>query len=288
MKRKGIILAGGNGTRLYPITLAISKQLLPIYDKPMIYYPLTTLMLADIREYLVICTPKDIQLYKELLGNGEKWGIRIDYAIQKSPDGIAQALIIAEKFLDGDSCALILGDNIYYGDSLSKKLKVASDQLYGATIFVQHTQNPKNFGVIDFDEDDKPLSIEEKPEQPKSNFAITGLYFYDEKASDFAKGLKPSARGELEITDINNIYLNNQELSVEKIGRGYVWLDAGTHESYISAQRFVQTVEQSQGLKIGCPEEIAFRKGWINKTQIELIAQSLQHSSYGKYLMEIT
>ena len=287
MKRKGIILAGGTGTRLYPATQVVSKQLLPVFDKPMIYYPLSTLMLADIQDILIINTPEDMPLFKQLLGNGDKWGLKLEYALQPSPDGLAQALIIAEDFLNGSPSALILGDNIFYGNSLSVKLMEANTKLNGATLFAYYVQDPERYGVVEFCKDNKVMSIEEKPKKPKSNYAVTGLYFYDEHASKYAKKIKPSDRGELEITDLNKIYLENRQLNIERMSRGYAWLDAGTHESLVEAHQFVQTIEQHQGLKIACPEEIAFRKGWIDKSTLKKLAQPLLKNSYGKYLIQI-
>jgi len=287
MKRKGIILAGGSGTRLYPATQVISKQLLPVLDKPMIYYPLTTLMLADVREILLISTPNDITLFQRLLGDGSQWGLAIDYAVQPSPDGLAQALTIGEQFLNGSPSVLILGDNIFYGHSLHKKLAAAHARENGATIFAYRVRDPERYGVAEFGKDGKVRSLEEKPTLPKSNYAVTGLYFYDEHAPSYAKQIKPSHRGELEITDLNKVYLQKQQLNVEYLSRGYAWLDTGTHESLLEAHQFVQAIEHRQGLKIACPEEIAFCKGWINKSALKALAQPMLKNSYGQYLMRI-
>jgi len=287
VERKGIILAGGLGTRLYPATLAISKQLIPVFDKPMIYYPLSTLMLAEIKQILIISTPNDLPLFERLLGDGSQWGIEINYAIQLSPNGLAEAFIIAESFLDKAPSALVLGDNIFYGHSFESKLTSVNKRTEGATIFVYHVNNPEHYGVANFDEKNRVIDIEEKPTNPKSNFAVTGLYFYDNKAVEYAKKIKPSLRGELEITDLNRIYLDQQNLSVEVMGRGYAWLDTGTHESLLEAQQFIQTIEHRQGLKIACPEEIAFHRKWITLQQLEKLASQMSKNGYGQYLMRI-
>lgn len=284
--RKGIILAGGSGTRLHPATLAISKQLLPVYDKPMIYYPLSTLMLAGIRDILIISTPQDTPRFEQLLGDGSQWGLNLQYAVQPSPDGLAQAFLIGEQFLNGAPSALVLGDNIFYGHDFQKLLAGANGQITGSTVFAYHVQDPERYGVAEFDAQGKVLSLEEKPAVPKSNYAVTGLYFYDSQVVDLAKSLKPSPRGELEITDLNKLYLQQGQLNVQLMGRGYAWLDTGTHDSLLEAGQFIATLEQRQGLKVACPEEIAFRAGWIDAAQLEKLAQPLLKNGYGKYLMQ--
>lgn len=287
MITKGIILAGGSGTRLYPLTKVISKQLMPIYDKPMIYYPLSTLMLAGIKDILVITTPRDSESFQILLGDGSQWGIKISYKVQPSPDGLAQAFIIGEEFINGEGCALILGDNIFYGHDLSKLVKIATQKDDGATIFAYYVKDPERYGIVEFDKNRKAISLEEKPEKPKSNFAVTGLYFYDKNVVEYAKSIKPSARGELEITDLNKIYLEKGNLNVETLGRGYAWLDTGTHESLLQAASFVETVQDRQGLKIACPEEIAYNLGYINKEELKELAKPLAKNEYGQYLLAI-
>ncbi len=287
MQRKGIILAGGSGTRLHPATLAVSKQLLPVYDKPMVYYPLASLMLAGIRDVLVISTPQDTPRFEALLGDGSRWGMNFNYCVQPSPDGLAQAFILGRKFVDNKPSALVLGDNIFYGHDFQRLLNNASARSSGASVFAYHVHDPERYGVVAFDAHKRAVSIEEKPKQPKSNYAVTGLYFYDEQVCDIAAAIKPSARGELEITEVNATYLKQGQLDVEIMGRGYAWLDTGTHDSLLEAGSFIATLEKRQGLKVACPEEIAYRHGWIDAKQVEALAQPLMKNGYGQYLMKM-
>jgi glucose-1-phosphate thymidylyltransferase len=287
MQRKGIILAGGSGTRLHPATLAISKQLLPVFDKPMIYYPLSTLMLGGIRDILIISTPQDTPRFQQLLGDGARWGLNLSYAVQASPDGLAQAFIIGEDFIGNSPSALVLGDNLFYGHDFNQLLERADARTDCASVFAYHVQDPERYGVVEFNDDGKAISLEEKPAKPRSNYAVTGLYFYDENVAKMARTLKPSPRGELEITDLNRMYMEIGKLNVEIMGRGYAWLDTGTHESLLDAGQFIATIEQRQGLKVACPEEIAYRKGWINAAQLEELAAPLRKNGYGQYLVRV-
>ncbi len=284
---KGIVLAGGSGTRLHPLTRAVCKQLLPIYDKPMVYYPISTLMLAGIRDILIISTPRDTPLFKEMLGDGSAWGVRFEYAVQESPRGLADAFIVGRDFIGDDRCALILGDNLYFGHGLSEALVNAATSGVGATVFAYHVHDPERYGVVEFDEEGRAISLEEKPEAPRSSWAVTGLYFYDNQVVEMARDLPPSPRGEIEITDINRLYLEKGALSVAKLGRGYAWLDTGTHDSLVEATEFIRAIEKRQGQKVGCPEEVAFTKGWISAAQLREIGQSMSKTEYGRYLISL-
>jgi glucose-1-phosphate thymidylyltransferase len=284
---KGIVLAGGSGTRLHPLTRAVCKQLLPIYDKPMVYYPIGTLMLAGIRDILIISTPKDVPLFKDLLGDGSDWGVRFEYAVQETPRGLADAFIVGESFIGDDKCALVLGDNLYFGHGLSEALAQAAASDAGATVFAYHVTDPERYGVVDFDDEGRAISLEEKPETPRSNWAVTGLYFYDRQVVGMARDLPPSPRGELEITDINRLYMEKGQLSVAKLGRGYAWLDTGTHDSLVEATEFIRAIEKRQGQKIGCPEEIAFSQGWISAAQLRAMGEAMGKTDYGQYLIRL-
>jgi glucose-1-phosphate thymidylyltransferase len=284
---KGIVLAGGSGTRLHPLTRAVCKQLLPIYDKPMVYYPIGTLMLAGIRDILIISTPKDVPLFKDLLGDGSAWGVRFEYAVQETPRGLADAFIVGEKFIGDDKCALVLGDNLYFGHGLSEALAEAAASDAGATVFAYHVHDPERYGVVDFDDQGRAISLEEKPEKPRSNWAVTGLYFYDNQVVEMARDLPPSPRGEIEITDINRLYMEKGQLSVSKLGRGYAWLDTGTHDSLVEATEFIRAIEKRQGQKVGCPEEIAFNQGWISASELRALGEAMGKTEYGQYLIRL-